>query len=91
MAFLLSLLASAALALFSRTFGGVLAIIFGSYLLATIISSIQISAREKHAKFLLLLPLAFGIRHFAHGVGAIYGTCLLVLPGERWIGRRGMG
>jgi GT2 family glycosyltransferase len=91
MAFLLSLLASAALALFSRTFGGVFAIIFGSYLLATIISSVQISAREKHAKFLLLLPLAFGIRHFAHGVGAIYGTCLLVLPGERWIGRRGMG
>jgi GT2 family glycosyltransferase len=91
MAFLLGLVASAALALFSRTFGGVFAIIFGSYLLATTISSIQISAREKHAKFLLLLPLAFGIRHFAHGVGAIYGTCLLVLPGERWIGRRGMG
>jgi len=91
MAFLLSLLVSAALALFSRAFGGVFAAILGSYSLANIISSLQISAREKHANFLLLLPLAFGIRHFAHGVGAIYGTCLLVLPGERWMGRRGAG
>jgi GT2 family glycosyltransferase len=91
MVFLLSLLASAALAPFSRAFGGAFAAILGSYLLATIISSIQISTREKQANFLLLLPLAFGIRHFAHGVGAIYGTCLLVLPGNRWIGRRGTG
>lgn len=90
MAFLFSLIASATLALFLRAFGSVFATILGLYLSANIISSFYLSAREKRATFLVLLPLAFGIRHFAHGAGAIYGTCLMALPGQRRIGRRGV-
>jgi glycosyltransferase involved in cell wall biosynthesis len=89
MAFLLSLLISAGLVLISRIFGLVFMGILGCYVLVNLAAMIQISFQEKSIKYLLLLPLAFGIRHFAHGVGALYGAILLVLPGEHWKGRRG--
>jgi len=89
MAFLLSLLGTAGLAFFSPIFGLVFMGILGCYVLANLAATIQISSREKSIKYLLLLPLAFGMRHFAHGVGALYGALLLALPGEYWKGRRG--
>ena len=89
MAFLLSLLASAGLALVSPIFGLVFMAILACYVLVNLAATIQISFREKSMQHLLHLPLAFGIRHFAHGIGALYGALLLVLPGEHWKGRRG--
>jgi glycosyltransferase involved in cell wall biosynthesis len=89
MAFLLSLLASGSLAFRSPLFGVIFGSILGCYVLVNLACSIQISAREKSIRCLLLLPLAFAIRHFAHGIGALYGTLLLAVPGEHWKGRRG--
>ncbi len=89
MVFLLSLLGTVGLAFFSPIFGLVFMGILGFYVLVNLAATIQISSREKSIKYLLLLPLAFAIRHFAHGVGALYGALLLTLPGEHWKGRRG--
>jgi len=89
MGFLLSLLTTGALSFLSSRFGAVFLAILGSYLLVNIASSVQLATREKNAKFLFLLPFTFGIRHFAHGVGALYGACLLAVPGESRMGRRG--
>jgi glycosyltransferase involved in cell wall biosynthesis len=89
MFFLLSLLGSAGLALYSPIFGELCLAILSAYVLANFSASIHISARLKNTKLLFLLPLTFGIRHFAHGIGALYGAILLAFPGEHWKGRRG--
>jgi glycosyltransferase involved in cell wall biosynthesis len=89
MVFLLSLLGSAALALYWSLFGRLFLAILGCYAIASLAASLQISAREKNINYLLVLPLTFGIRHFAHGIGALYGALLLAFPGEPWKGRRG--
>lgn len=89
MVFLLSLLGSAVLALYSPIFGKLSLAILGCYVIANLVASIQISTREKNINYLLVLPLTFGIRHFAHGTGALHGAILLALPGEPWKGRRG--
>ena len=36
----------------------------------------------------VILPIVFVIRHFAHGIGALYGIVLAVVPGLTWKGRR---
>jgi glycosyltransferase involved in cell wall biosynthesis len=88
MAFLLSLLGSAALAFYRPVFGKLFLAILGCYVLASLAAAIQISVREKNINYLPFLPLAFGVRHFAHGIGALYGAILLASPGEHWKGRR---
>ncbi len=89
MGFLLSLLVSGSLAFHSPIFGVIFGVILGCYVLLNLASSIHISARERSIQCLLLLPLTFGIRHVAHGLGALYGALLLAVPGEHWKGRRG--
>jgi glycosyltransferase involved in cell wall biosynthesis len=88
MAFVLSLLGWAVLALYSAAFGKTFLAILGCYAITNLAASIQISSREGNIKYLLFLPLTFGIRHFAHGIGALYGLVLLALPGKHWKGRR---
>lgn len=89
MVFLLSLLGSAALALYWPLLGKLFLAILACYATFNLATAVQISVREKNIKYLVFLPLAFGIRHFAHGIGALYGVLLLVLPGNHWKGRRG--
>jgi len=52
--------------------------------------SARIVTREKHPKQLLLLPAVFVVRHFAHGLGALFGMVLAAVPGVDWKGRRSM-
>lgn len=89
MGFLLSLLVSAVLAPILPAFGLLFLAILGCYAIASLAASFQISARNKKIEYLLFLPLTFAIRHFAHGIGALYGAILLAFPGEHWKGRRG--
>lgn len=62
--------------------------IAGAYALTSLVVSAQIARRERNARYLLTLPLAFAVRHFAHGLGAMFGLTLLLLPGVHWKGRR---
>lgn len=61
----------------------------GAYLVTNILASLQLSVRERSLKHMVVLPLVFAIRHFAHGIGALYGIVLAVVPGLMWKGRRG--
>lgn len=56
----------------------------GLYLVANLFVSVHLSIKEKEIAFLILAPVAFFIRHFAHGVGALVGLFLAILPGESW-------
>ena len=64
--------------------------IAGIYAFASLAVSAQIAFRENDSKQFFLLPGVFAIRHVAHGLGALFGLVLAVLPGERWKGRRGL-
>jgi glycosyltransferase involved in cell wall biosynthesis len=61
-----------------------------TYAAVSIAVSVQIAARERDARYALLLPVVFGVRHFVHGIGTLFGLLLVVLPGEHWKSRRGM-
>lgn len=89
LAFVISLLGSLALSVIHSGFSWLTLFIGGIYLIASLAVSLQIALRERHWKLLFLLPLVFGIRHLAHGLGALLGLLFAVLPGQYWEGRRG--
>jgi glycosyltransferase involved in cell wall biosynthesis len=60
-----------------------------SYLAVCIGVSLQIAFGANDLTLALLLPLVFGVRHLAHGVGSLFGLALVIVPGEHWRGRRG--
>jgi succinoglycan biosynthesis protein ExoA len=62
----------------------------GTYLISSLLVSVQIWCRQEDPRLLFLLPLIFGIRHIAHGLGALFGVGLVILPGYHWKSRRGL-
>jgi glycosyltransferase involved in cell wall biosynthesis len=50
------------------------------YIAVNLAVSLELSIRHKNPAYMAILPLVFGIRHVAHGLGALYG--LLRLPGR---------
>ena len=90
LAFVVSLLASFALAAFFRGFLWLGLGIAGCYAATSLAVSLQIALHERDLRHLSLLPEVFAVRHFAHGLGALFGLVLLALPGVQWKGRRRM-
>jgi glycosyltransferase involved in cell wall biosynthesis len=89
LAFVSSLLASLILSVFvpkALWFGLAIA---GTYAVASLGASLQISIHERTLRFLGALPLAFAARHLAFGLGSLLGLALVLLPGEHWKGRSG--
>jgi len=70
--FVLSLLASGGLAIFTGIGKIVLGLIGGSYLLGALLASTKIGTR-KGVKFIPILPLVFFVLHFSYGVGSLCG------------------
>lgn len=60
------------------------------YVITSVLVSVQIWRRQKDPSLLFLLPLIFGIRHIAHGLGALLGVGLVIFPGYHWKSRRGL-
>jgi len=86
--FVLSLLASFGLAAANRAFLWLGAGILSVYAAVSLGVSLQIALRERDSRFGFLLPVVFAVRHFVHGFGTLYGSLLVLLPGQRWKGRR---
>ena len=78
--FVLSLLVSAALGLFSTPFALLLALIVGCYLLASLLVALRISSKEGWRYVPLLIP-AFACLHLSYGTGFIVGVVRSVLEG----------
>ena len=76
--FVLSLLVSALLGLFSTPFALLLALIVGSYLLASLLVALRISRKEGW-RYLPLLMLAFACLHLSYGTGFIVGAVRFLL------------
>lgn len=55
-------------------------IILGLYVGTSIIASTHIALREKRGDYIFVMPLIFGIRHFAYGAGSLWGLIKLAFP-----------
>lgn len=75
-------------AIFSSFFAWLLLGCVGTYLALSLAAGIQSALSAGDLRFAITLPLVFFLRHVAHGLGALYGSFLLFLPGIRWKGRR---
>jgi glycosyltransferase involved in cell wall biosynthesis len=87
--FVLSLLISSGLAVAYRPFLWLGAGVLSIYAAVNLAVSLQIALRKRDFRFAFLLPLVFSVRHLVHGLGTVYGLVLVILPGQRWRGRRG--
>lgn len=73
LAFVCSLIGTAALVSLYSALLWLLLAILGSYFLASGLFSIHIAWREKSFRLLFLLPIAFATRHIAYGLGSLVG------------------
>jgi glycosyltransferase involved in cell wall biosynthesis len=86
--FVLSLLTTFALGTMSKAFLWLGVGIAAVYLVASIGVSLQIAIREREARYAILLPSVFAVRHLVFGLGTLFGLLLVIVPGEHWKGRR---
>jgi len=78
--FILTLFVFSILSIF-YTFGmQLLLLTLGLYVAGSIIYSIHVAFRKKRAGYLFVMPLIFAMRHFAYGIGSLWGLIKLVLP-----------
>lgn len=71
--FTLTLFGSFLLGLVSIFFSLIFTLTSSFYLLALIVFSFNIARRENDWNYLFVMPIVFIIRHFAYGVGSMYG------------------
>ena len=87
--FISSLICSAALAV---VYSAALLLTLGIVVLYMAVNlgvSIDLAMRKKALRYLFTLPIVFTVRHVAHGLGALFGLLLVLMPGQIWHGRRG--
>ncbi|MFQ5850698.1 MAG: glycosyltransferase family 2 protein [Candidatus Binatia bacterium] len=88
LAFVSSLIGSAALSAGLPGFRWVFGSITGAYALANFGASVHIAMRERHLPYLVTMPIVFATRHMGHGLGALWGLVLALMSGKHWKGRR---
>ncbi len=77
--FVLGLIGTAILAIFSLFFFWLFLLIVVSYLLASFYFSVKIVVKEKDFRYLFLMPIAFACRHIGYGLGSILGLGKLLI------------
>jgi succinoglycan biosynthesis protein ExoA len=85
--FVLSLVVSAVLGLFSPWFALLCALIVGSYVLASFLVALNI-ARKEGWRYLPLLPLAFACLHLSYGTGFLVGAVRFLIRGILPVGEK---
>jgi glycosyltransferase involved in cell wall biosynthesis len=84
LAFVGSLLVTAALGLLWVPFFWLFLTILGSYVLVSLVTSFQIAWRERDPRYLILMPFVFGILHFGYGLGSLWGVTKLITAPRFW-------
>jgi succinoglycan biosynthesis protein ExoA len=86
-AFVLSLIGSAALGLFSPWFALLFGVVVGCYVLASLLVAANI-ARKEGWRYLPLLPLAFACLHLSYGTGFLVGVVRFLIWGVLPVGEK---
>ena len=92
LAFVTSLMGSAMMLSLASPLHTAFLAILGAYTFVNLSASLQIACRERDLRYLLTMPLAFGMLHFGYGAGSFWGllrlghaeVSKLFGPGERY-------
>lgn len=84
LAFVSSLIGSAALSVFSQIFLWLLLFILGSYALTNVYFSIKVTTKEKDFRYLFVIPLMFASLHIGYGFGSLLGLLRLIMSVQFW-------
>lgn len=84
LAFVSSLGISLLLAPFFWFFQILFAGLAGLYVVCSLFFALQIAVKERDSKYVLLMVVVFGARHFAHGLGTLYGLLQVLSSGQFW-------
>ena len=84
LAFVSSLIGSAALSVFFLIFLWLSLFIFGSYALTNVYFSIKIAMKEKDFRYLFVMPLIFASLHIGYGLGSLYGLLKVIMSKRFW-------
>ena len=84
LAFVSSLIGSAALSVFSQIFLWLLLFILGSYALTNAYFSVKITAKEKDFRYLFVMPLIFATLHISYGLGSLCGVLKVIVSPQFW-------
>jgi len=82
--FVAALLGSSLLGLLWRPAHWLLLAILLAYGLSNLAASAQVAWRERGLRYLLAMPLTFGMLHFGYGLGSCWGVAKLVWVPEFW-------
>lgn len=52
---------------------GLLAVVVGFYVMASLIASLHIALRERDRRYLLIMPVIFACLHFSYAMGSAWG------------------
>lgn len=91
LAFVTTVLGSAALSPLHPVFLLLLAAALGSYGLASLLVSVQISAAQKDLRYLAVMPVVFAVLHWSFGIGSLYGLFRALASGDLWRGVWSLG
>lgn len=80
LAFVSSLIGSAALSLLLPIFLWLFLFILGCYFLFNLYFSCRIAFREKSSRYLFIMPIMFASFHIGYGLGSIWGAIKLLMP-----------
>jgi cellulose synthase/poly-beta-1,6-N-acetylglucosamine synthase-like glycosyltransferase len=82
--FVSGLLGSALLGLVWTLFFYLFLIILGSYGLANLAASVQITFQKRDIRYFIVMPFIFGILHFGYGLGSLLGVLKIVATAQFW-------
>jgi len=87
LAFVSSLIGSAALSAFAQIFLWVSLSILASYIMTSVYHSVKIMAEEKDFRYLLAMPVIFAALHIGYGLGSLWGGLKLLVSVRFWKNR----
>jgi glycosyltransferase involved in cell wall biosynthesis len=82
--FVASLLLTAMLGLFFAPFLRLFLVILGSYILVSLATSFQIALQKRDIRFVIIMPLIFGMLHFGYGFGSLLGVFKVLRTVQFW-------
>ena len=59
-------------------------VILGAYTVASLAAASHIAWRERDSRYLILMPLIFGLLHVGYGLGSLWGVVRLLEMPQFW-------
>lgn len=82
--FVTSLLVTAMLGILSASLLWLFFVILGTYGAASLATASHIALREQDPRYLILMPLIFGLLHVGYGLGSLWGAVKLLRTPQFW-------